>query len=89
MDNTGGVVPEVTLTMAYDFEGNRKTRTRLSDGQVTEYFWDHRNQLTKALIKDANGTLLKKAVLYLRCRRQAGWGLGGWRWRRAYFRIVY
>ena len=32
VDNAGGVVPEVTLTMAYDFEGNRKTRTRLSDG---------------------------------------------------------
>ena len=41
-------------------EGNRKTRTRLSDGQLTEYFWDHRNQLTKALIKDASGNLLKE-----------------------------
>ena len=48
------------FSYTYDFEGNRKTRTRLSDGQVTEYFWDHRNQLTKALVKDANGVLLKE-----------------------------
>ncbi|MEY4394996.1 MAG: hypothetical protein RL595_2245 [Planctomycetota bacterium] len=44
----------------YDLEGNRKTRTRISDGQVTEFFWDYRNQLTKALVKDANGVLLKE-----------------------------
>ena len=48
------------FSYTYDFEGNRKTRTRLSDGQVTEFFWDHRNQLTKALVKDANGILLKE-----------------------------
>jgi YD repeat-containing protein len=48
------------FSYTYDLEGNRKTRTRLSDGQLTEYFWDHRNQLTKALIKDASGTLLKE-----------------------------
>ena len=48
------------FSYTYDFEGNRKTKTRLSDGQVTETFWDHRNQLTKALVKDANGTLLKE-----------------------------
>ncbi|NBR07897.1 MAG: hypothetical protein EBT92_19335, partial [Planctomycetes bacterium] len=44
----------------YDLEGNQKTKTRISDGQVTEFFWDHRNQLTKALVKDANGVLLKE-----------------------------
>ena len=44
----------------YDLEGNQKTKTRISDGQLTEYFWDHRNQLTKALVKDANGVLLKE-----------------------------
>jgi RHS repeat-associated protein len=48
------------FSYTYDFEGNRKTRTRLNDGQLTEYFWDHRNQLTKALVKDANGVLLKE-----------------------------
>ena len=48
------------FSYTYDLEGNRKTRTRLSDGQVTETFWDHRNQLTKALVKDANGVLLKE-----------------------------
>ena len=44
----------------YDLEGNQKTKTRISDGQVTEFFWDHRNQLTKAMVKDANGVLLKE-----------------------------
>ena len=44
----------------YDLEGNQKTKTRISDGQVTEFFWDYRNQLTKAMVKDANGTLLKE-----------------------------
>ena len=44
----------------YDLEGNQKTKTRISDGQVTEFFWDHRNQLTKAHVKDANGILLKE-----------------------------
>jgi hypothetical protein len=44
----------------YDLEGNQKTKTRISDGQMTEFFWDYRNQLTKALVKDANGVLLKE-----------------------------
>ena len=44
----------------YDLEGNQKTKTRISDGQVTEFFWDYRNQLTKAMVKDANGVLLKE-----------------------------
>ena len=44
----------------YDLEGNQKTKTRISDGQLTEFFWDYRNQLTKALVKDANGVLLKE-----------------------------
>jgi RHS repeat-associated protein len=44
----------------YDLEGNQKTKTRISDGQVTEFFWDYRNQLTKAMVKDANGILLKE-----------------------------
>jgi len=54
------VLNDGQFAYTYDLEGNRKTRTRLSDGQLTEYFWDHRNQLTKALIKDASGTLLKE-----------------------------
>ena len=44
----------------YDLEGNQKTKTRISDGQLTEFFWDYRNQLTKAMVKDANGVLLKE-----------------------------
>jgi len=44
----------------YDLEGNQKTKTRISDGQMTEFFWDYRNQLTKAMVKDANGVLIKE-----------------------------
>jgi RHS repeat-associated protein len=44
----------------YDLEGNQKTKTRISDGHMTEFFWDYRNQLTKALVKDANGVVLKE-----------------------------
>ena len=48
------------FSYTYDLEGNQKTKTRISDGQVTEFFWDYRNQLTKAMVKDANGVLLKE-----------------------------
>ena len=27
---------------------------------MTEFFWDYRNQLTKAMVKDANGVLIKE-----------------------------
>ena len=48
------------FTYSHDLEGNLKTKTRLSDGQVTEYYWDHCNQLTKAVIKNASGAILKE-----------------------------
>ncbi len=48
------------FSYTYDPEGNQKTKTRISDGQMTEFFWDYRNQLTKAMVKDANGVLLKE-----------------------------
>ena len=54
------LVSDGQFSYTYDFEGNRKTKTRLSDGQLTEYFWDHRNQLTKAFIKNAGGVILKE-----------------------------
>jgi RHS repeat-associated protein len=42
----------------YDNEGNLLTKTRLSDGQVTEYTWDYRNRLVRVVVKDAAGTVL-------------------------------
>jgi RHS repeat-associated protein len=34
-----------TYNYSYDLEGNRTGRTRISDGQYTEYRYDHHNQL--------------------------------------------
>jgi RHS repeat-associated protein len=34
-----------TYSYSYDLEGNRTGRTRISDGQFTEYRYDHHNQL--------------------------------------------
>jgi RHS repeat-associated protein len=48
-----------TFKYTYDAEGNLKTKTRLSDGQVTEYFWDYRNRLSKVEERSAGGILLK------------------------------
>ncbi len=42
----------------YDAEGNRLTKTRIADGRKTEYSWDHRNRLTKVVVKNAAGTML-------------------------------
>ncbi|TWU37529.1 tRNA nuclease WapA precursor [Novipirellula aureliae] len=43
----------------YDGEGNQKLKTRLSDGQVTEYFWDHRNRLVKVEERTSEGVDLR------------------------------
>jgi len=36
-----------TFNFTYDNEGNLVTRTRISDGEFTEYTFDHRNRLTR------------------------------------------
>jgi choice-of-anchor C domain-containing protein len=43
----------------YDGEGNLKFKIRISDGQVTENFWDHHNMLVKVEERSASGIVLK------------------------------
>jgi RHS repeat-associated protein len=43
----------------YDGEGNLKFKIRISDGQVTEHFWDHHNMLVKVEERSAGGIVLK------------------------------
>jgi RHS repeat-associated protein len=47
-----------TFNYTYDDEGNTLTQTRVSDGQVTTFTWDHRNRQTTAEIRTSGGTLL-------------------------------
>jgi RHS repeat-associated protein len=42
----------------YDSEGNRATRTRISDDYVTTYEWDHRNRLVSVIEEDDMSTVL-------------------------------
>lgn len=48
----------------YDNEGNRIRRTRLSDGEVTEYTWDHRNRLTQVITRAIAGGAITRQVNY-------------------------
>jgi RHS repeat-associated protein len=50
-----------TYAYQYDAEGNRTRRTRISDGQVTQYEWDYRNRLTRVVTTSAGGTVLSDA----------------------------
>jgi RHS repeat-associated protein len=43
----------------YDGEGNQKLKIRISDGQVTENFWDHHNRLVKVEERSSGGIVLK------------------------------
>jgi RHS repeat-associated protein len=52
------VLADETYSYTYDHEGNRLTRTRLSDGHVTQYVWDHRNRLIAVVEKDDQGGVL-------------------------------
>lgn len=45
----------------YDAEGNRTRRTEIATGEVTEYTWDYRNRLTRVVIKDASGNVVKQS----------------------------
>ncbi len=49
-----------TYSYTYDGEGNRLSKTRLSDGQVTSYAWDGRNRLVDVQVKTATGSLLRE-----------------------------
>lgn len=48
-----------TYTYTYDDEGNRLTRTKISDSSKEEYTWDFRNRLTGVTYKNSSGTVLK------------------------------
>ncbi|MEX2558485.1 MAG: RHS repeat-associated core domain-containing protein [Pirellulales bacterium] len=45
----------------HDNEGNLTVQVRISDSQRTEFTWDHRNRLTKVLVKDSGGTTIREA----------------------------
>jgi RHS repeat-associated protein len=53
------------FTYTYDNEGNRLTKTRISsdpaDDFLTEYTWDHRNRLTRVVIKNHSGVVTASA----------------------------
>ena len=44
----------------YDDEGNRLTRTKISNGKIEAYTWDHRNRLTKITFKNSDQTVTKE-----------------------------
>jgi len=52
------LVSDGTYNYTYDNEGNTLTKTRVSDGQVTTFTWDHRNRLTEAVVKTSGGVTL-------------------------------
>jgi RHS repeat-associated protein len=47
-------------TYTYDGEGNRKTKVRISDGQVTKYVWDHRNRLVEIQNSSREGVVIRE-----------------------------
>ncbi|MCX7386418.1 MAG: hypothetical protein NTX48_07100, partial [Planctomycetales bacterium] len=49
-----------TYNYTYDDEGNRISRTKISDSTKVEYTWDHRNRLTDVVFKNSGGTVTKK-----------------------------
>ncbi len=51
-----------TYSYEYDNEGNLLRKTRLSDGQVTEFVWDYQNRLSGVVVKDASGQVVQETV---------------------------
>ena len=49
-----------TYDFTYDDEGNRLTKTRISNGEKEELTWDHRNRLTNVTFKNNGGTVTKE-----------------------------
>ena len=54
------VTSDGTYNYMYDDEGNRISRTKISDSTRVEYTWDHRNRLTDVVFKNSGGTVTKK-----------------------------
>lgn len=51
-----------TFNYAYDNEGNLFSKTEIATGKVENYFWDHRNRLTKVEYRNTAGGALTKVV---------------------------
>jgi hypothetical protein len=47
-------------TYTYDAEGNLTQRTRISNGIIETFSWDHRNRLTRIVTKNGAGTVTKQ-----------------------------
>jgi hypothetical protein len=47
-----------TYRYEYDTEGNLIRKTRISDGQVTEFTYDYRNRVTDIVVKGAQGNVV-------------------------------
>ena len=54
------VTSDGTYNYTYDDEGNRTSRTKISDSTKVEYTWDHRNRLTDVVFMTSGGTVTKK-----------------------------
>jgi RHS repeat-associated protein len=55
------VISDGVYRYEYDGEGNPRLKIRVSDGQVTESFWDHRNRLIRVEERSAGGIILRTA----------------------------
>ncbi len=51
-------ITDGTFTYTYYAEGNTKTKTEISTGKVTEYFWDYRDRLVKVEERSTGGVVL-------------------------------
>jgi RHS repeat-associated protein len=55
-----------TFNYVYDSEGNRTSRTRISndpaDDKTVEYEWDYRNRLTRVVFKDNSNDVTKEVI---------------------------
>jgi RHS repeat-associated protein len=51
-------------TYEYDDEGNQERRTKIATGEVTEYFWDHRNRLITVKQRASAGGMIQWQVDY-------------------------
>jgi len=59
IDPNNQIASDGTYNYTYDDEGNRLTRTKISNGKKEEYTWDHRNRLTKITFKNSDNTVTK------------------------------
>ncbi len=59
VDPNNQLYSDGTYNYTYDDEGNRLTRTKISNGYVTRYEWDFRNRLTKVIEEDDSNNVLQ------------------------------